>query len=184
MKRLLVSPEVFLLLAVLVALRREEELLVALISMLFHEVGHILAVFSLNLPIYRGRITPFGLKIYYEDGMAGKEETLLVLLAGPIANLGTACYLLASGKNEAAVAGLALGVYNLLPLEGLDGGECVKLLFPQKGKGLIRISSGIAMGLMLFLFGVGLCGGEINLYVGLIALAMTFKVLKKSPSEK
>jgi len=138
-KRLLKITPLFLVFAVLVALSGKlVELVLCLVALSVHEIGHILVAKKLGYPVKRVVLSPFGAAIGL-DGMSDKDE-FLIALSGPFANLifGVLCLFLrciitflAGQFNALAVFNLALCVFNLLPFYPLDGARIV-LSFSKK----------------------------------------------------
>jgi len=82
-------------------------------------------------------LTLGGMRIVTEKGkQLSYAGELLAVLAGPGINLALA--VVCAGGGEAwqlfAGANLVLGIFNLLPLPGLDGGRIICLLFRLLGK--------------------------------------------------
>ena len=89
-----------------------------------HEAAHIAVLYVTGGCVKKIRLTLNGAEIQAEErkGLSYFKE-LLSVLAGPGCNLLLADCLAAGGERWYAAAGvqLALGVFNLLPLPGLDG---------------------------------------------------------------
>ena len=101
-----------------------------LLAALGHEAGHLLALGIFRVPVEEILLLPLGALIVaprQERLSYGRE--LLAVLAGPAANLLLA--LLSAriwGGYVFAGANVLLGLYNLLPIRGLDGGRALYLL--------------------------------------------------------
>lgn len=129
--KLSVSPG-FLLLLVLSALWMEGALWLGLLAACgLHEGGHLLALYLFGGRLRALRLSLGGAQIVTEQGGMGYGSELLAVLAGPGVNL-LLC-LLATGGGERwylfSGINLVLGIFNLLPLPGLDGGRIIYLLF-------------------------------------------------------
>ena len=93
-----------------------------------HELGHLAAMAVLGARVQGLRICSTGLEIYY-GCMLSHMRDASVALAGPAVNLAASClcsYLTACGflPQQAYLfsgAGIALGLFNLLPARPLDG---------------------------------------------------------------
>lgn len=93
----------------------------ALAACLLHESAHFLAMLLLRLKPRSLRISAVGLCLRMQgDALCPLPKLCAVLLAGPAANL--AAFRLSGGALDAGNANLTLGLLNLLPFPGTDGG--------------------------------------------------------------
>lgn len=121
----------FWLILVLVLFWRNDPLYVARFSVLaavLHEGGHILVYYLLvgKLPLLR--ISPLGIAMEVREADFTGRELLLLAAAGPLSNFLFAGAALLIMQWRAfysgycfAVVNLVLGLFNLLPIEPLDG---------------------------------------------------------------
>ena len=119
-----------------------------LLASLAHELGHLCAM-------QRYRCTPcaiclgtFGMRIEYPpQTRIGYRAAASISFAGPAVNILTAGLLFYTTENMPAVAvHLVVGIFNLLPIEVLDGGECLRNLLllhlpPDKVKRIVTVTS-------------------------------------------
>lgn len=153
-----------------------------LAASLMHETGHVLAVLLMQRQPVRVELGAFGMRMLQADTAAmGYRRQMAVLLAGPLVNLASAGLLFAAGQ-AGLVMGihLVIGLFNLLPIEPLDGGQALFCLLALHGD--VGRAENVVFGLSLFLlFGllvVGfyllLAGGynftllAVGLYLGLL----------------
>ena len=94
----------------------------AAIAAAFHELGHLAALSVCAVPVEGVRLGFFGAVIHAGPMSLGQEA--FCALAGPAANL-FAFWTLRRAWPGAAVASLALGLCNLLPIRPLDGGRAL-----------------------------------------------------------
>lgn len=116
-----------------------------------HELGHLLALAGFRAPVTSFRLCIFGAEIRAERERLSYGQDLAVLLAGPAVNLlcGWALSWAAGGRDWmylAAGAHLLLGLFNLLPMQALDGGQALRLLIhwrwgPSAGERLCTVVS-------------------------------------------
>lgn len=92
-----------------------------------HEAGHWAVLRLLGVRMTGLRISVFGAELYAPRGTLGYGGELAAVLAGPAVNLASGLVLSQLGEQFWAAAGahLALGLFNLLPLRPLDGGNAV-----------------------------------------------------------
>lgn len=110
-----------------------------LLACVLHELGHLLALRWLGVPVEKLRVTAVGAEIRIAGSLSYRGE-LAAALAGPAVNLVLAGWL--SGMPGGAVGAgvnLVLGLFNLLPVGRLDGGRvlsCVLVLLfgPEFGE--------------------------------------------------
>ena len=142
-----------------------------------HEMGHGLALLCMGRPPCRMELSALGAQL--EIPALGYGQSALALAAGPIASL-----LLGLTLPLCPTAGLlslGLGLFNLLPLRGLDGGEllynllCLRLS-PERSD---RITSGISILLSALVVPVSLIL-SLRLSLGLWLPAASLLLLMKS----
>lgn len=152
----------FLMLAALLNYGDEQGLFWrGLLCCVIHELGHLVALGLMGVPVAGLRITVFGAEIQLRRGMSYGQE-IFAALAGPAANLvlaGVLCRV--PGGELTAGVSFALGCFNLLPFETMDGGRCLRsigsLLFgPDAGW---ILASGVSL-----LAGLGASAGGIVLW--------------------
>ncbi len=99
-----------------------EGLILGVLAMLLHEVGHVLAALAPGVKIKSIRFRWKGLCVVREAGSAPRN--LIVSLAGPLANL-----VLIMSWHWSPMFGLAnlcFAFFNLLPMEGSDGDRVMR----------------------------------------------------------
>lgn len=102
-----------------------------------HELAHLTAMRALCWSACEIRLTALGIRlIRREQTPYPYRAECIVLLAGPAANLLMAAVLAGIGRQWSAVhpfmmAQLTLGLFNLLPVEPLDGGQTVNAMLRQ-----------------------------------------------------
>lgn len=125
-----VGPD-FLLLLFLGFLWLEWEVVVSVLSAwLLHEGAHLILMYLLGGRSRLLYLSLMGARIVTQQGEMGYGRELFCVLAGPGANLLASFLLAYLGEAWYICSGvnLMLGVFNLLPLPGLDGGRVIKLL--------------------------------------------------------
>ena len=104
-----------------------------LLAALLHELGHLFCCLLLKHPPKALELTCFGPALIPREGLPSKKQELLILLSGSGVNLLCAGLCLWAGQwlPGLAVFGgfhLILGLLNLFPAQGLDGGKALRLL--------------------------------------------------------
>ena len=138
--RIWISPGFLLLTALFLFWDREGVAPVVLIAWALHEGGHLGVLWAAGGRLRRLELSLVGIKIETQQGRRltyGGE--LLAVLAGPGANLALAALCARLGESWYLFSGvsLILGVFNLLPLPGLDGWRVMELfcsLLQEEGK--------------------------------------------------
>ena len=121
-----------------------DEMLLTVISALFHEIGHYGAACALGVRVEQITVYPFGADMRLSPGLRSYRVDLLIAAAGAAVNLllaGVGYWL----KNGSLIAcNLLLAGVNLLPIKGLDGGAILLALTELgggRGDRLVRITS-------------------------------------------
>ncbi len=105
-----------------------------LAASLMHETGHIVAVLALQERPVRVELGLFGMRMLPGDESLCYSRQMAVLLAGPAVNLFTAGVLfLAGNRGVVMLIHLVIGVFNLLPIEPLDGGQALLCGLSMRG---------------------------------------------------
>ena len=104
-----------------------------------HELGHMVAMRALGYVPCVLRLTVFGARLQHTGAVTQTYwKDFLVAVSGPLCNILSFSLLLAVGRCSApqiwqavrvpAYTHLAIGAFNLLPVEPLDGGQAVSAL--------------------------------------------------------
>lgn len=157
----------------------------ALLAALLHELGHIAAIYLSGGRVAHIGIYPFGAQIVTGGSLLSYGQSLFVALAGVGVNLVCALPLL---FEEApfllqifAVCSLGLGLFNLLPLKRLDGGEalynfCAMLSDPQRAGTICRAFSLLGAAGLLLIASSGVLLAKINPTLLLLVLYLLWGV--------
>lgn len=105
-------------------------------SLLFHELGHLIAAKRMGMPIKSCTIMPYGGEIIFVNhNAATRKERVTVALGGPIATvliLLLALVIKFPGVELVVNVQLALLFLNLLPILPLDGGRAMSALLENR----------------------------------------------------
>lgn len=102
-----------------------------ILAIILHEAAHILLLYLFGGRLRALDLTFQGARIVTEQGGMGYGGELMAVMAGPGIDLLLAVLSARAGETFYLFAGinLALGIFNLLPFPGLDGGRMLWLLF-------------------------------------------------------
>lgn len=131
-----VTPGFALLLAFLLCIDPAELSLPFLLAAALHELGHLICMKLLRIPVYRLRIGLTGAIL--STGTMNRRQEWKVAATGPLINL--LCALVAPNPGFAQV-NLLLACFNLLPVWPLDGGRILLACFPIYGAQISEIVS-------------------------------------------
>ncbi len=101
--------------------------------MLTHEAAHLLVMRLFGIKTARMRLGTFGIGIEAKYGLASYLKEAAVSLSGSACNI--ACAHILADCGELSSACLAYGLFNLLPLSMLDGGELFDITLAVCGVG-------------------------------------------------
>ncbi len=117
---------------------------ISILAAIIHESGHIAAMILLKIPPQKICMNPFGIDIVEETlKLRSRKKDAIISLAGPAFNF-FSCFIFAISFYlwpqekifSLAAANLGLGLFNILPVEPLDGGQALYSLlclrFPEE----------------------------------------------------
>lgn len=97
-----------------------------LLASLVHEGGHLLAMLALGVPPQNCTLGAFGMRMDLENPLVDYKKSIVISIAGPLANGVAAAVLLMLDSPDTAMVHLVLAGLNLLPAATLDGGEILR----------------------------------------------------------
>lgn len=106
--------------------------LIFLISMFFHELGHITIASILGYKIKNLHIFPLGAKINIEENVTSRNSSIkkiIIYFAGPAVNfIICLCFLIynCNFRETVIYSNVILALFNLLPLIPFDGGNILR----------------------------------------------------------
>lgn len=148
---------------------------------LLHEAAHILCalLFFGELPKIRAGFC--GLRLCFTC-RGSTAEKLLLSASGPLVNI--LLWLILPRGSTLAAYSLSLGIFNLIPAEGLDGGEICKALLKKllpnaAAERLCRAMTALAVFLLFSLNCAVQLKGDFNLSLLLITLYLIIRTYGK-----
>lgn len=130
-----------------------------LISVFIHEITHLLVMAAFGCQPKSVILIPSSIEIKRDICDSFKKE-VIISFSGPCSNL--LIFVIFFKINiEFSLINLCIGIFNLLPISILDGGEILKIIFSkilsiEKGKNILKIIDifisvlGIILGAILF----------------------------------
>ncbi len=138
------------------------EYLIVFISIVLHELGHILAAVIMNFKVYSLNILPIGLCAQIDFVPGSFLKRIFVYTAGPLTNLIIVILLMSSLQiNTQSYSGFLISInvylafFNLLPTLPLDGGRIVneiiagKVGFFKAGRYMRKLSLVLSISLVI-----------------------------------
>lgn len=170
-------------------LDRNKTVLSALLCCVLHESGHLICLLSLSSPPKAVVLGVFGMRIDKGDDILDYRSEALCSAAGPAANFICAAALLCADSSNFirsfALLSVGVGVFNLLPVEPMDGSGVVKSLLllhcdEEKTERTMNIMTAVLL-LPLTVCGLALLfksGGNFTLFAVSVYIAF-YLMLKK-----
>lgn len=127
-----------------------EMFMIFYISILLHEIAHIVVALLLKVNVIELNLMPVGISAIYNDKISAKKE-VIISMAGPIMSLILAIY---SKDSFISSVNIIIMILNLIPIYPLDGGRIQKNYFIHKyryKKG-IKISQMVSDLFLIILF--------------------------------
>lgn len=125
-----VSPATFILLICMIATTPLPKLCACFAAAAIHELGHIAAAKMLSIDLSHMQLDVLGARLNTSGRLCSYPALVALCLAGPIINF--LCFALAfpfcdhaGWFHEFCLASLSLGLLNLIPVQGFDGGRIV-----------------------------------------------------------
>lgn len=164
-----------MIIAVAVIANKNGMVMSAFVAVTVHELAHLIAMLFLGVKISSVKLSALGVSINCSQLIAWGKE-IAVLAAGPCANLILCAMFYASRNVEISVANLVIGVFNLLPIAGLDGGRITELLLmrfvSQSTASRVGLIISLAAGFSLMTAGFYVVMGEHKNFSLILAAAM------------
>ena len=113
-----------LIISLMLAVDRMGVMLPALAACCVHELGHIIAILLTNGKISALRLCPWGIQIV-SPSLTEERASFAVAVSGPAVNI-LLWVALRKAVPDIASIQLVCGVFNLLPCNGLDGGDALR----------------------------------------------------------
>lgn len=181
-----------------------------LISILIHEISHIIVAKIFKINLKNLRVSIFGASLEIEKIKKYKKiKKILTYLAGPISNLMVAILIINVNINEIEkinimYTNLSLCIFNLLPIIPLDGGNILREILKSKFSNMSSnkislIVSKINLSLLTFIYSITILKiKNITIFLLIIYLwylnfiedkklelvEKTYKIVNKNLSEK
>lgn len=145
MVKIYLKPEVCILLALLLITLPLTWLLSAILAALIHELCHLLVARCWGGTVTTVCIGWNGTHIGAE--IPDRKGAILSIMAGPLGSL--LLLFLYSWQPRLAICGLFQGIYNLLPIRPLDGGNLLVLFLtehcPERGESVQSVIEGVTV---------------------------------------
>lgn len=160
-----------------------------LTAIILHEVGHLIMAYGCHTPIRSIKLDLLGAEIAL-GGMVSYKQEFLIAMGGPLANVLTVVVLYICHTGDINIsnaeillsASVVLAVFNLLPIESMDGGRMLSiflshLLSPTVAHVTLQITTGIFLFCLWLISGYALLmgGGMVSLFV--FSLYMLARIL-------
>lgn len=151
-----------------------------------HESGHMLAAVLMHVPLRSLDIGMFGASLKVRGSLIPYPKEFLLCAAGPVMNFLSAALVVLFSEHRGyysecgewfAAVSLMLGVLNLMPAEGFDGGRmlavCISALFGPRASARVLSFSTFASIVILWMISVYLLiryGTSLSLFVFTLSL--------------
>lgn len=132
----------FLFISYVFYIRKLELFLIFYISILIHEIAHIVIALLLKVNVTELLLMPFGVSASYSENISRKKE-IIISIAGPLMSL---IISILSKDFLIKSVNLLIMILNLIPIYPLDGGRIQKKIFElilgyEKGSKISEILS-------------------------------------------
>ena len=129
-----ISPYIFVSILILLLKCKMIKLLLGILALTLHELGHIIIAYMLDEKISILKIQPCGFSCKLKNqNQIDKNKMLKILIAGPAVNFVTAG-LVFYWTQEFATINFLIGIFNLLPIFELDGMRIISIMITCRGR--------------------------------------------------
>lgn len=176
---------------VMLATDRTGMILPSLFAVFMHELGHLFAMWVLDSAPKEIRLIPASVQIT-TDITSGYKTDIAVALCGPITNLVFFAVLFFNYlcfKNQLtlcyALLNLIIAVFNMLPVNGLDGGTVLFSVIAKRtdynrARLILRIITLVIAAAVLFVGVMFTLRGKINISIYIIGIYLLIMSILKS----
>ena len=123
-----ISPAMFVLLTCMIATTPPRQLISCILAASVHELGHIVAGKALCINLSHMRLDILGARLTTTGRLCSYPALVGLCIAGPLSNI--LCFALlhplidtSEWVQEFCMASISLGIINLIPIRGFDGGR-------------------------------------------------------------
>lgn len=128
------------ILLIIILITIEKSLIISFISIMLHELAHVLVAKSKGSDFNNFQLHIYGSKVELMDlDELSDKDKLLIYIAGPLSNIILAIIFLGIGFYTSSVViksvvsiNIGLAVFNLLPSYPLDGARCLEIILSKK----------------------------------------------------
>lgn len=116
------------LFVIYIAVDRTGIMLPLLGSIVIHELSHLLCIFLFKSEVKAVKLIVGVISVEYAD-ICESYKKIIALLAGPASNIALALIFKMHNNDVVFALNIVIAIYNLLPLDGLDGGAIAAEIF-------------------------------------------------------
>ena len=130
----------FILIIWFIFSRAFSSLLVLLLTLVVHEIGHFFVARKLGYKLYNWSLSAFGVSLNYKEKFFQPRDEIFIAIAGPIANFTLAILCVSlwwlfpefyNFSSQIVRQSILLGLFNLLPCYPMDGGRVFAGFFSE-----------------------------------------------------
>lgn len=181
----------FALLTVMLATDKTGFLLPTFFAVLMHEIGHLFIMWVLDCTPKSIRVIPASVQIV-NSFSRGYKNDILIAFSGPLVNIllfSVLYYNYLCFKNEFtlhfALLNLLIGIFNLLPVKGLDGGTILfsllcKFIDIDRAAWIVKIITVIFATAIIILAVLLSVNGKMNLSLYIMGIYLLITCLIKT----
>ncbi len=191
--KITISFTFFALIILLVIFNKNDFLYLTCVFAIFHEFGHLFALYKFGVKISEFKISLFGANIKIENfKKISLKKEIIILFSGPFTNLifGVVSYFINlyienDILKNLILINLGLAIFNLLPFYNFDGGKIIETLlkyrFKEKTSDILLTCISIIVLIPITLFSINAFLQNYNdfYYLVVSALMLLTIILKK-----
>lgn len=158
------------------------------LSIIIHELGHIIMIIYYKIKVKKLSFKGYGINIEIDQNKyLANYKDIIILLSGSAANFIVIFFIKLGSISEKSiifiVTNLLIGIFNLLPVESLDGGKIMNIILFSKFSMKVAYNISLILTIIFVVFFstinfLFIIHGKFNITLTLLCIILIIKIIK------